>query len=55
MRKEDEHTAAFLRMAAIELRRLAEVSPEIAPALRHIAEKLDAEVGDIERRANLGR
>jgi hypothetical protein len=33
----------FLRMAAIELRRIAEQAPDIAVELRHVAQKLEAE------------
>jgi hypothetical protein len=37
----------FLRMAAIELRRMAEQVPDIAAELRHIAQKLEAEAADL--------
>lgn len=40
-------TIFFLRMAAIELRRLAERFPEIANALLPIAQQLDAEADDL--------
>ena len=43
-------TRAFLKMAAIELRRLAEREPEIADELRDVAQKLDDEAGDLGRR-----
>jgi hypothetical protein len=43
-------TQVFLRMAAIELRRIAEEAPEIADELRHIAQKVEAEAGDLARR-----
>jgi hypothetical protein len=49
-RRENEHTAAFLRMTAIQLRELAEAEPALAPQLLHIARQLDAEAADIERR-----
>jgi hypothetical protein len=39
-----EYTLAFLRMAAVELRRLAERTPEIAVELRDLA-------GDFEENA----
>jgi hypothetical protein len=39
----------FLRMAAIELRRMAEQVPDIAAELRHIAQKLEAEAADLAR------
>jgi hypothetical protein len=38
---------AFLRMAAIELRRIAEQAPDIAVELRHVAQKLEAEAEDL--------
>ena len=40
----------FLRMTAIELRRIAEEVPDIAAELRHIAQKVEAEAGDLARR-----
>jgi hypothetical protein len=40
-------TIFFLRMAAIELRRLAERFPEIADELLTIARQLDAEADDL--------
>ena len=38
---------AFLRMAAIEMRNLANEAPEIAPQLRQIADKLEADAADL--------
>jgi len=49
-RQENEHTSAFLRMTAIQLRELAEAEPQLAHQLMHIARRLDAEAADIERR-----
>ena len=49
------HTQAFLRMAAIELRRIAEQAPDIAVELRHVAEKLQAEAEDLARDSELGQ
>ena len=49
-RQEDEHTEAFLRMTAIQVRELAEAEPRLAHQLLHIARQLDAEAADIERR-----
>jgi hypothetical protein len=43
-----EHTGTFLRVAAIQLRELADSSPEIARELHHIADQLDAEASEIE-------
>jgi hypothetical protein len=40
-------TIFFLRMAAIELRRLAERFPELADELLPIAQQLDAEADDL--------
>ena len=44
------HTAAFLRMAAIELQNIAEHEPHLAFELQHIADRLEAE-GDQLRQA----
>jgi hypothetical protein len=40
-------TQVFLRMAALELRRIAEQAPDIAVELRHVAQKLEAEAEDL--------
>jgi hypothetical protein len=40
-------TQVFLRMAVIELRRIAEQAPDIAVELRHTAQKLEAEAEDL--------
>jgi hypothetical protein len=42
-----QDTHIFLRMAAIELRRMAEQVPEVAAELRHVAQKLAAEAEDL--------
>jgi hypothetical protein len=42
-----QDTQVFLRMAAIELRRIAEQAPDIAGELRHMAQKLEAEAEDL--------
>lgn len=47
-----DNTIGFLRMSAIELRRLAERAPDIAAELHHIAAQLDADANDLERTAN---
>ena len=47
-----EHTCAFLRMAAVELRRLADQGPwppEDAARLRHIADQCDQEANALAR------
>jgi hypothetical protein len=40
----------FLRMAAIELRRLAEEDPDIAAELRRVAQELEGEAEDLTPR-----
>ena len=40
-------TQAFLRMAAIELRRIAERSPDIASELYHISRQLEADADEL--------
>jgi hypothetical protein len=47
-----DNTIRFLRMSAIELRRLAERAPDVATELHHIADQLDADADDLERAAN---
>jgi hypothetical protein len=42
-------TQVFLRMAAIELRRIAEHAPDIAIELRHVAQKLEVEAEELAR------
>jgi hypothetical protein len=41
------NTQVFLRMAVIELRRIAEHARDIAVELRHVAQKLEAEAEDL--------
>jgi hypothetical protein len=43
-------TLRFVRVAAAELREIAEQTPDIAVELRRIADELEAEVSDIEKR-----
>ena len=40
-------TIGFLRMAAVELRRLADQDPTIAAALRHTAEQCDNQADEL--------
>jgi hypothetical protein len=47
-----DNTIRFLRMSAIELRRLAERAPDVASELHHIADQLDADANDLEQAAN---
>jgi hypothetical protein len=51
-RVQDEQV--FLRMAAIELRGIAEQDAEIAVELRGMAEKLEAEAESLARRRKRG-
>jgi hypothetical protein len=44
-----DNTIRFLRLAAIELRRLAERAPDISAELHHVADQLEADVADLER------
>ena len=44
-----QDTQIFLRMAAIELRRIAEQARDIAVELRHVAQQLEAEAEDLAR------
>ena len=46
-----DNTIRFLRMSAIELRRLPERAADIAAELHHIADQLDADANDLERAA----
>jgi hypothetical protein len=46
-----DNTIRFLRMAAIELRRIAERAPDIAGELHHIADQLDADADDLQKAA----
>jgi hypothetical protein len=43
-------TQVFLRMAAVELRRIADQARDIAVELRHVAQQLEAEAEDLARR-----
>jgi len=48
--RSDQSTIAFLRMAAVEMRRLIERAPEIAVTLRHIAAQCDAQADELVSR-----
>jgi len=54
LRRSVARTLAFMRMAAIELRRLAERDPDLAGELRRIADQLDTDADDLERSAGAG-
>lgn len=45
--QQQKKTVVFLRMTAIELRRLAESAPEIAAQLAHMAQQLEQEADDL--------
>jgi hypothetical protein len=45
-----QDTQTFLRLAAIELRRIAEESPDIAAELCQVAQKIETEADDLARR-----
>ena len=42
-----QDTQVFLRMAVLELCRIAEQAPDVAVELRHVAQKLEAEAEDL--------
>ena len=50
LRRSINHEIAFLRMAAIELRRIAERAPEVADELRHIANQFEADAEELGKR-----
>jgi hypothetical protein len=50
-----DHEIRFLRDAAEELRRLANLSPEIVDQLLRLAGELDTEANRLEERARRGR
>jgi hypothetical protein len=54
LRRSVARTLAFMRMAAIELRRLAERDPDLAGELRRIADQLDADADELEQSASSG-
>ena len=49
-----QNTHVFLKMAAIELRRIADAIPDTAIELRQMAEKLEAEAEDLVRDSKSG-
>ena len=54
LRRSVARTIAFMRMAAIELRRIAERDPDLAGELRRIADQLDTDSDELERSAGPG-
>ena len=56
IRRSIDHEIAFLRMAAIELRRVAERAAEVGDELRHMADQFEADAEELGKRfAGLGR
>ena len=51
LRRSVGRTIAFMRLAAVELRRIAERDPELAGELRRIADQLGTDADDLERTA----
>ena len=55
IRRSIRHEIAFLRMAAIELRHIAERAPEVGDELRHMADQFEADAEALGNRfAGLG-
>jgi hypothetical protein len=54
LRRSVARTIAFMRMAAIELRRVAERDPDLAGELRRIADQLDTDADELEQSAGPG-
>ena len=50
-----DNTIRFLRLAAIELRRLAERAPDISAELHHVADQLEADAADLEQAGRSSR
>ena len=47
-----QNTQIFLRMAAIELRRIAEQVPDMAVELQQVVQKIETEAEDLARDTN---
>ena len=54
LRRSIGRTNTFMRMAAIELRRIAERDPDLAGEIRRIADQLDTDADELERSAGPG-
>jgi hypothetical protein len=50
-----DNTIRFMRMAAIQLRHIAEREPELADELRRIAQKLNDDADELEAQARKPR
>ena len=47
--QQPQRRLAFLKRAAIELRKIAEQAPEVAAEVRRISDELDAEAAEMEK------
>jgi hypothetical protein len=52
--KEEQQIIVFLKMAAAELRQIAEQSPDVGTQVLRVAEQLEIEAADMERRGSGG-
>jgi hypothetical protein len=50
IRRSLRHEIAFLRMAAVELRRIAERAPEVGRELRHMADQFELDAEELAKR-----
>jgi hypothetical protein len=48
---QERHAIAFLKMAAIELRKIADAAPDVADRILQMVQQIEAEVADMERRS----
>jgi hypothetical protein len=52
---QEQQTIVFLKMAAAELRQIAEQSPDVGTQVLRVAEQLETEAADMERRGTGAR
>ncbi len=50
-----DNTIRFQRLAAFELRRLAERAPDISTELHHVADQLEADAADLDHASKLSQ
>ena len=50
VRRSINHEIVFLRLAAIELRRVAERAPEVGDELRQMANRFETDAEELEKR-----
>ena len=50
VRRSIDHEIVFLRLAAIELRRVAERAPEVGDELRQMADRFETDADELEKR-----